>query len=139
MSADPAADLFPAAPLPEPAQVLAHLDVQPPDAWEGTLGELLDLVTGTLERRGIGSARGHAAAVVIELGRAMGGRYLPKGDDVARAVRDAQIWRDYRGRPADVDALARRWKVSTIRIYQILAAQRALEKARGGPQGELAL
>lgn len=138
MSAEPA-DLFPSSPLPDPEQVLAHLDVVPPDAWEGCIGELLDVVTAVLERGRVGDARVHAATVVVEIARQVGGRYLPRGDDIARAVRDAQIWRDYRGRTSDVELLARRYRLTTNRIYQILGAQRALERKRGGGQGELAL
>lgn len=117
----------------DPAEVLARLQVDAPGAWEGTLAEMLDIVTAALDRRGIVDARARAAEIVIDLGGAMGGRYLPKGDDVRRAVRDAQIWRDYNGR--NVTDLAVRYRLTVVRVYQVLAAQRQI--TRGQRQGDL--
>lgn len=117
----------------DPAVVLERLQVDAPGAWEGALAEMLDLVTAALDRRGVTDARARAAEVVVELGVVMGGRYLPKGDDVRRSVRDAQIWCEYTGR--NVNELAARYRLTVVRIYQILAAQRQI--ARGQRQGDL--
>lgn len=117
----------------DPETVLARLQVDAPGAWEGALGEMLDIVTATLGRRGVTDARARAAEIVIDLGTAMGGRYLPKGDNVRRSVRDAQIWRDYNGR--NVNELAARYRLSVVRIYQVIGSQRKI--SREGRQSEL--
>lgn len=117
----------------DPAVVLERLQVDAPGAWEGTMAEMLDIVTAALERRGVTDARARAAEVVIDLGTAMGGRYLPKGDDVRRSVRDAEIWSSFDGH--NVAELAARYRVSVVRIYQVLAVQRQI--ARRQRQGDL--
>lgn len=132
MVAKAAADMFPeAAGDPERAGITA-----PDDNWPGTLAEYFDVLVPVLVKRG----RAHsvaiedAAACVLALGRYCGGRqrYLPSGERLQTAVRDRMIWLEWRGN--NRDALADKYELTTRRVEQIVAEQRAIHVRRIQPQ-----
>lgn len=94
------------------------------DAMVGALLEMNESARLTLTRFRLEPPAVQARAVVLEIARVMGGRYLPKGDDVTRAARDASIMADWRaGVPAP--ELAKAYHLTVVRIYQIVARMRA--------------
>lgn len=81
------------------------------------------------------AARRVAVRVVSRLCREYGGSqaYIPRGEALDRAIRDAGIWGDYDGTtdgPHGVRAIARREGLTEIHVYRILERQRALHRAR---------
>lgn len=94
------------------------------DEMVGALLEMTEVARLTLTRFRLASPDEQARAVVLEIGRTMGGRYLPKGDDVTRAARDASIMADWReGMPPP--ELAGKYRLSVMRIYQIIDRMRS--------------
>lgn len=71
-----------------------------------------------------------AFAALREVLRQCGGGYfyVPKEDKFLRHQRDAQIWADFSGH--NHAELARRYRVSQPYVYNIIARQRAAERAR---------
>lgn len=124
--------MFPDAPIDA-----ARAGIEAPDEkWAGTLAEYFEVLMTTLRKRGRSAddALGDAAECVIALGQYCGGRqrYLPKGDRLREAVRDRMIWLEWRGN--NRDALADKYQLSTRRIEQIVAEQRAIHVRRIQPQ-----
>jgi Mor family transcriptional regulator len=109
----------------------AHL---PEDRWAPQLAELLAFVEALFKRRRMTpeAAFELACEVVIELAQAFGGRnmYLPRGDRLQVALRDAALWRRYSGRPEQVEQFADELGVTTIHVYALLAKQRKLHVGR---------
>lgn len=102
----------------------------PEDKWPQLLADLLSVLEALFRKRGFEAAAAFelAAASVIAIGEYLGGRvaYIPRGDRLIKAVRDAQIWRKFDGRPETVCRLADEHKLTVVSVYAILKAQRAL-------------
>ena len=100
--------------------------------WPRRLLELTDLLEAHLERTAHRkpAPRALAEQLVSELANYLGGRpvYLPRGDALARALRDRRIYRDA-GR-IDFEALAEREGVCLQQVYKIVATMRALDRKR---------
>lgn len=115
-------------------QLLAEIHALPDETWAPMLSELLGMFEQWALRSGFPPDRafGVACDLTLNLANTFGGDkfYLPRGDRVRRALRDAEIWRRYRGRPQDVERLAREYGLTSIRVYAILRRQRALHRAR---------
>lgn len=134
-------DLLDAATDPlalDPEAVLAAMPAtEEAGAWEGSLGEMLDITAAALARVGERSdrARDLAAAAISALASAMGGRvfYLPKGDRLKAALRDRAMWSAYDGKPETVERLAKQHGVTVISAYRILARQRELHRRKTQP------
>jgi len=131
-------DLFPDDDL-DPERVLAALDGDlPGSAWPRRLCELVDHLEARFRRKGLGAdqARALAEETALAVADLCGGRqiYLPNGQAIRRALRNARIWRDFNGR--NIDELARKYRLSTACIYQILAEQRRLRRGQGELFGE---
>lgn len=130
-----AADLFG---LPEdPAEcqrLIAEAAELPEDRWAPQLTELVAFLEALFKRRKMTPEAAFAMAceVVMELSLAFGGRsqYLPRGDRLRIALRDAELWRRYRGQPRQIEQFARELGVTTIHVYALLAKQRALHLGR---------
>lgn len=96
--------------------------------WTGTLVQMLDSIQATLMRLGMKEeqAAQTALAIVYDHATNFGGiqYYLPKGDELKRALRDREIYR-LAGK-TDVAVLAQRYNLSTKQIWEIQRTQHAL-------------
>ena len=117
----------------DPAKVLAHMeDPAVMHRWEGTLKEMVEIAEAELrvklpERQDIPEL---ARAVVFAICDTMGGSvlYLPRGESLKKAMRDAAIFRDWRDRNVQPADLVRKYRLSSPTVYDIIARQRALHR-----------
>lgn len=54
--------------------------------------------------------------------------YLPAGDKIKEALRDAQVYQEFDGK--NIPELIRKYRLSQTTIYAILRQQRALQRKR---------
>ncbi len=119
-----------------PDDLLEHID--DPEIlkkWPQGLADMLTVIEAALVRDGqpTETARQQAFLAVRALASYAGGRslYVPKGEQLDIALRDRQIWEQHNGH--NVDALARRYHLTEVQIYSILARQRKLARRRVQP------
>ncbi len=116
-------------------QALADVDM---DRWPKVMAELVDVFRAEALRHKMAATEEAADKLarwlVLTLGGYFGGRpmYLPKGDKLEIALRDTHIWQEFSGN--NVPELAVKFKLTTVRIYDILAQQRTLHRAKVQPQ-----
>jgi Mor family transcriptional regulator len=100
--------------------------------WAPLLVDMLRVLTALKKRQGMPEADAYADAQgsVLALAEYFGGRmvYLPKGDRLKIALRDAEIWRRFTGR--NVQELASEYQVSEIHMYALLRKQRQLHQRK---------
>lgn len=127
---------------PEELQRFLDEDASLPESqrrWPQELAALLRVMETTLVRLGVDSARAFAlaAAQAADLAIYRGGRllYLPQGQRLKLALRDAEIWRQFTGR--NHQELADAHGLALQSIYEILREQRALNMDRRRQQGQL--
>lgn len=122
--------------LPDDGQSLAdradQLDCDTGPKWASALVEMVDVLHARYMRRGMSDsdARAIARESVLELANHFGGRavYLPRGDRLRIALRDAEIYRRMDGRNHDM--LAAEYGLTTIHIYRICKNQHQLHRDR---------
>jgi len=117
----------------DPNKVLAHM--QDPAVllrWEGTLKEMVEIAEAELraklgERTDVPEI---ARFVVFAICDVMGGSvvYLPRGEALKKAMRDASIFRDWRDNNIQPSDLVRKYRLASPTIYDIIARQRALHR-----------
>ncbi|MDU9022148.1 transcriptional regulator [Pseudomonas corrugata] len=117
----------------DPNKVLAHM--QDPAVllrWEGTLKEMVEIAEAELraklgERTDVPEI---ARFVVFAICDVMGGSvvYLPRGEALKKAMRDASIFRDWRDNNVQPSELVRKYRLASPTIYDIIARQRALHR-----------
>lgn len=127
-------ELFPASTI-DLADGLGNLAADDPRLayrWPGLLVEMIDVLGDRYVRSGMdkGEAASLARLAITALAQHFGGRpfYLPRGDRLKRALRDAQIWDEFTG--DNVFELAERHRLTPKQIYEILAEQRKWHRAR---------
>ncbi|MFJ3469073.1 Mor transcription activator family protein [Pseudomonas sp. NPDC090201] len=118
----------------EPGKVLAHMN----DAillarWEGTLTEMAGIAESKLREvlpDKPDQVPAIARAVVYAICETMGGAvvYIPRGNVLRRAVRDMEIFREWREKNTRPDELGRKFDLSSQAIYDIIARQRELHR-----------
>lgn len=115
-------------------KVLAHMnDPIVLARWEGTLIEMASLAEAKL-REILTDMPDQvpkiARAVVYSICETMGGSvvYIPRGDTLRRALRNAEIFREWRENNSRVDELARKFDLSSQALYDIIARQRELHR-----------
>lgn len=117
----------------DPEKVLAHLSAPTVlRRWEGSLKEMVEIAEASLRNK-LGNAEevpALARHVVFGICDTMGGSviYLPRGELLKKAMRDAEIfreWHEHNAQPAD---LARKYRLASQTIYDIIARQRALHR-----------
>lgn len=114
----------------DPRALIERDDVEVDEAqWAPLLVDMVRVVEADLaRRRGQASPADFADArhAVLALAEYFGGRqvYLPKGDRIRTALRDAEIWRKFTGRNAR--ELAHEYKISEIHCYSVIKRQRVL-------------
>lgn len=118
----------------DPTQVLARMsDPVLLNRWEGTLVEMSSIAEAKMSQllpdRPDDAAK-IARAVVYEICQTMGGAvvYIPRGDKLRRALRDDEIFREWRDKNTRPDMLARKFDLSSQAVYDIIARQRELHR-----------
>lgn len=105
------------------------LSAVPESKWAPMLASMVAVLEALYRRGGMDemAAFRQASDSVMALADYWGGRvvYLPRGDRLKLALRDAEIYRRFRG-SANADALAKEFGLNVIRIYAIHAEQRNL-------------
>ena len=100
--------------------------------WAPLLTDMIRVLEALNRRRGMTDEEAFAAARdnVLALAEYFGGRmvYLPRGERLRVALRDAEIWRKFNGR--NVAKLAKHYGVSEIHCYAVLKRQRALHQRK---------
>lgn len=100
--------------------------------WPQSLNDMLDVIEQAYRDCGASeaSARRLAFMAMRALAQYHGGRsfYLPKGEDLDRALRDREIWERLRGN--NIPELAREYRLTEVQIYNIIRTQRALFRTR---------
>ncbi|MGE7992530.1 Mor transcription activator family protein [Pseudomonas sp. NPDC089554] len=118
----------------DPDKVLAHMnDAVVLNRWEGTLIEMASIAESKLRQilpDKPDEVPKIARAVVFSICETMGGAvvYIPRGDTLRRALRDAEIFREWREKNVRPDALARKFDLSSQAVYDIIARQRVLHR-----------
>ncbi len=118
----------------DPEKVLAHMSNPVVlNRWEGTLTEMASIAENKLSQilpDKPDQVPQIARAVVYAICETMGGSvvYIPRGDTLRRALRDAEIFREWREKNVRADELARKFDLSSQAIYDIIARQRVLHR-----------
>ena len=108
--------------------------------WERGMADIADTIVAELNRLGIADAQLVGCQVAIRLCQERGGSYwyIPRGEGLARALRDMAIWHEHDGTVTGtngIEVLAKRHGLTEISVWRILARQRALHVQK--VQGEL--
>ncbi|WP_299001705.1 Mor transcription activator family protein [uncultured Shewanella sp.] len=136
MSEDKQLDLVPSS-AEELEQTLAVLQSLTEDErkdfihrWPSTLQSLCELMRVTLEGYKVNNALMLSEALATSLSTYLGGRdvYIPNGERLKDALRDIQIWREFKGN--NLELLSRSYGLTERRVSQIIAEQRAAFVAR---------
>lgn len=107
--------------------------------WPRQMAELTDTIADEVAAalHGLTPAQHRmlACRVVTRLTREFGGAplYVPKGDAIARALRNMAIWAAHDGTvdgPRGIRALAREHGLTDVAIWGILRAERAMHRPR---------
>lgn len=119
----------------DPAKVLAHMsDPTVLSRWEGSLREMVEIAEAALRNSHGDSERvpEMARQVVFAICDTMGGSviYLPRGELLKKAMRDAAIYHEWRHGSAQPAQLVRKHRLALQTIYDIIARQRALHRQR---------
>ena len=120
--------------LPEDPESLIDKDLGgvPESKWAPMLANILSVLEVTYQRKGMdpASAFSLASASTVALADYLGGRsaYIPRGDRLKLALRDAEIYRRARG--GNIEQLAVEFKLTTITIYKIIKDQGRLYRAK---------
>lgn len=113
------------------------LDTVPAAKWAQGLVQLIEVQEATFQRLGVNDVDAFrlARAATLAIAEFHGGRqwYLPRGDDLVTALRDAEIYR--RARRGNIQELAREHGLTDQHIWRIVRQQRALHIQR--VQGDL--
>lgn len=117
----------------DPDKVLAHMeDPAVLLRWEGTLKEMVEIAEAELlaklgERPDVPEI---ARRVIFVICNVMGGSvvYLPRGEALKKAMRDAAIFRDWRDSNIQPAELVRKYHLASPTIYDIIKRQRALHR-----------
>lgn len=120
--------------------LLEHLDDIPKDIqrkWPKDLAALIDIFEASLKRLGQNEdqAKRIAHTLLAEQANYCGGRYIyiPKGDRLRQAIRDVDLFRDWKDCGILPDQLAAKYRLSVQRVYQIISEQRAIHLKRLQP------
>lgn len=106
----------------------AELDDLPANAWEKNLVQMIEVQEAAFVRDGLseGEAFRLARVGMLALAEFHGARqwYLPRGDRLRTALRDAEIYR--RARRGNIQALAAEFQLSDLQVWRIVRQQRKL-------------
>lgn len=115
-----------------PDDALEHLDPEILKKWPQSLADMLSVVEAALMKAGEDRhcARRHAFTMVRAISKFAGGRslYVAQGKHLERALRDRALWELHNGH--NVEELAERAGITVVQVYNIIAEQRKLARAR---------
>ncbi|TBV76857.1 Mor transcription activator family protein [Pseudoxanthomonas winnipegensis] len=121
-------DLLPDSPLEMQGLLDAELGDVPKEKWPAALVEAIEVLEAEYERMGYPETEAFRLAQrgIVALAQIWGGRYryLPRGDDLVTAVRDAEIYR--KARRGNIDALARAHGLTDRHVHRIVHQQHKL-------------
>ena len=107
----------------------ADLGDVPDSKWAPLLADMVRVLEALHRRNGATEEEAFrlASQSVLAFAEYFGGRvvYLPRGDRLKIALRDAEIYRRFLG-SRNVDKLADEYGLTTIHLYKIAREQRAL-------------
>ena len=117
----------------DPDKVLAHMqDPKVLTRWEGTLREMVEIAEAKLETEmgPTATPAGLARHVVFAICDTLGGSviYLPRGELLKKAMRDAEIYREWRDDGVQPVEMVKRYRLANQTLYAIIARQRALHR-----------
>lgn len=111
--------------------IIANLGGSPvdiKDKWPHLVAEMIDLLKIVREAQGADEtqAKKEALEITERICKTFGGMqiYVPKGHQLAMAVRNNRIWNDFTG--SNVEELTHKYDLTQVRIYEILKEQRHL-------------
>lgn len=117
----------------DPDQVLTHM-ANPTvlRRWEGSLREMVEIAEVALRKK-LGDHElvpELARQAVFAICDTVGGSviYLPRGEMLKKAMRDAAIFHEWKINGAKPHQLARKYRLADQTIYDIIARQRALHR-----------
>ncbi|TMO98700.1 transcriptional regulator [Pseudoalteromonas sp. S3260] len=98
--------------------------------WPSNLQSLALLIEAELNKAKVNEAQSVGESITLAIGHYFGGRdvYIPTDQRLKAALRDIQIWQEYRGN--NVEALAIKFGLTERRIAEIIQHQRAVETQR---------
>ncbi|QHB72919.1 Mor transcription activator family protein [Stenotrophomonas sp. 364] len=100
--------------------------------WAPALAAFVEVMNSALQKQGLTEAQAAklATAGVLALASYLGGRqfYLPRGERLRKALRDAEIYQ--RAKRGNIQQLAAEYGLSDIYIYKICRIQRALHREK---------
>ncbi|MCG7565878.1 transcriptional regulator [Pseudoalteromonas sp. CnMc7-15] len=98
--------------------------------WPSTLQSLVILLKRELKKKNIADADKVAEGLTFALSHYFGGRdiYLPTDQRLKAALRDIQIWSEFKGN--NVECLAVKFSLTERRVLEIIQEQRKAENAR---------
>ncbi|MCR6661846.1 MAG: hypothetical protein NVV60_01530 [Luteimonas sp.] len=130
-------DLMPDAPIDAEGLLGADLDGVPQEKWAKGLVDLIAVQEAAFKRHGLDDTEAFRLARVGIIAQAEfgGGRqwYLPRGDDLLIALRDAEIFR--RARRGNIPELAQEFDLTERSVWRIVRLQHKLHL--GKVQGRL--
>lgn len=98
--------------------------------WPAILDELTDYFLDELQRAApeLGEAKHRLLAMrlVTRFVSEYGGSrpYIPKDDQIRRALVRLRVWSEYDGRPETIQTLARRYKITDVCVYGYIRRER---------------
>ena len=98
--------------------------------WPSNLQSLALLIEAELNKAKVNEPQLIGESITLAIGHYFGGRdvYIPTDQRLKAALRDIQIWQEYRGN--NVEALAIKFGLTERRIAEIIQHQRAVETQR---------
>jgi Mor family transcriptional regulator len=125
-------ELMPGLPIDPRGLMAANLDDVPKDRWPRELVRAIEVMETAFVQAGHAeeSAFELARAGVVALAEYGGGRqwYLPRGDALATALRDADIYR--RSRRGNIADLAAEFGLTERHVWRIIRQQYALHRLK---------
>lgn len=122
-----------------PAGIARHIPehvLRDKTLWPKALVELYSNAKYELEQIGYKDEEAEkiSATILTALAFLSGGRgfYLPTGERLKTAIRDRQLYDKFNGN--NIESLRQHYKLTQKQVYEIIAKQRALDKARRQPQ-----
>ena len=98
--------------------------------WPSNLQSLALLIESQLTKASVNNPQGVGEAITLAIGHYFGGRdvYIPTDQRLKAALRNIQIWQEYKGN--NIEQLANKFKLTERRIAEIIQHQRSVETER---------
>lgn len=128
-------ELLPGMPIDPDGLLAANLDDVPASQWSQRLVQMIEVMEAAFIRRGEPKERAFLLArdAAVSLAEYHGGRqfYIPRGDALLTALRDAEIFR--RVKRGNIQLLAEEYGLTDRHIWRIYRTQRKLhlDKVQG--------